>query len=1246
MRRNFVYPHNKIANISLVVDVGVVSLPPTTVPLNCIVMVQKKAVKYSVAQDRFVKKTRQQIDTDGSSFFDDHDWRNIIPSGGSRSSLRKAVTVESFYVKPIAAWVPDKLFENHVPSCPRCRSPRYVDCSAARWINFPKVLFGVSSHQYLDTKLYPCRGCGKRFTGYNRESMDLDEEKYMGFFNIYLSARFAVNEELISFITNMYDKSTSTIHRILTGMATDKYLNDHIYYLHACRAKRVKQRPKNVRKEDQSQTTLDPLLVGVSEAPEASPAERTLLRLQCDLKRTRLNLRSAEMTAAGVIDFARLRKVKNGRNRRSQILASVGVGKLDQFMGAGIHSGRDLVEYTGIHPVWSQTPRRREAFRDLREQCQHIFNARNEVVSRLEQEVSLLQIEIDKKQEEVDLQNNLGLIDLVGRDDDRQAELIRNLEKGNPIFSKMTDPVGYNARIISAGRIDQILLTDFLERKPVQQAKMVGKMSEIVKIDFEYKLPDNVYVYEGVGKCFRPYKSLCTVHNQDNQTVYWKVCAGGEAMDEITPGLIALRERQKDHQEVKLVYVDNTDSVGDKLKAIFPTAEIREDPFHWMKRWDKVLADKNGESGAIFRGLMSRALYNCTDTEYRDAEAVVKSKLIEAKKLRQDERPTRKQVMKEVRSVIPQPQELHNSVKAVLQYCEVEDMALAFKRRTRGDDNTALPSPFFKLNNSSLVDAVRKTQLKCITEGYLSDPVGVTLHRKNPATGKIYCCRGTNSNETDNLYLRLLTGNHIGVARADRLISTYLEMSNDRKRMNRLGEMTDLFTHKTETLALINSMARSAGFKDEELPYRSLSTPPTAEDIEAADIGFDIAVVLPTGKTVGDTIDTGVPSAASDDNIEDDRVLQEEDQAAGNVRSTAGNTVNSVVDVDDDSNDPVVEGSPLDEELNLATETNAALDTVAIDIRVKALLPEVRKRETTMQAFSRLTRMQPWIPFYHGTGPLTASQQEEVILWEAMSQDYKRKLPPRHSSGKGYHSFMIAWNLEAGRRYKVLTVEGDDEVVLINKKSVIQLQEHYDFIQQRLGSAARIETAGEQAEHDSNVQRLNHCLRQTRATIQNQGPVVLAQPIVYPQAGIFPTGNPLTFNADVVRNSLQPAPATARNPAPFVLQPFVVSTLAQHQTKCPLDGFRDRKYCTTCGWQRAHHERDESFGSTCTKELCGKCNRLKKFHNKDHFTGKLQMGPFCRSTPHPDLFERHGWYTAPTRKRKKTVRITALVIII
>ena len=233
----------------------------------------------------------------------------------------KNVTAESFYIKPIAAWVPDKLFPSHVPVCPRCETSRFVDVGKARWINNPKVLFGMDTHRYLDTKLYPCGCCNKRFTGYNRDSMKYSSNLYKGFFNFYLSGRFSVDDKLYAFITSCYDMHTPTIHRILEQACTEKYLNDYMYYLHAARAKRVKAQPPNVVEGNRSRS-LDPVLTNLTNNP-ATPAERTLHSLQSQLKRKRLDLLSAENKVRDSICFKYLKKRKDGRNNNGSCVQNL-----------------------------------------------------------------------------------------------------------------------------------------------------------------------------------------------------------------------------------------------------------------------------------------------------------------------------------------------------------------------------------------------------------------------------------------------------------------------------------------------------------------------------------------------------------------------------------------------------------------------------------------------------------------------------------------------------------------------------------------------------------------------------------------------------------------------------------------------------------------------------------------------------------------------------------------------------------
>jgi hypothetical protein len=91
----------------------------------------------SDAQWLFVKKVRGAIKKDHVGFFGEHDWKHIVPSSGHYDSHllnkgnKKTKSVESFYVKPLAVWVPHLLIRNFVPTCPHCQSKEYVSPSRA-----------------------------------------------------------------------------------------------------------------------------------------------------------------------------------------------------------------------------------------------------------------------------------------------------------------------------------------------------------------------------------------------------------------------------------------------------------------------------------------------------------------------------------------------------------------------------------------------------------------------------------------------------------------------------------------------------------------------------------------------------------------------------------------------------------------------------------------------------------------------------------------------------------------------------------------------------------------------------------------------------------------------------------------------------------------------------------------------------------------------------------------------------------
>jgi hypothetical protein len=1014
--------------------------------------------------------------------------------------------------------------------------------------------------------------------------MKEDAHFYMGFFNFHFSGRFAVDEELHSFITSNYETPTPKIHQTLEQMAVDTYVNDYQLYLHAVRSCKVKKQRQNVSSQDSRQRTLFAVVEDTPVSEQLTPTERTVRSLRNQLRTAKLAHIQAIARTRDRVCFKNLQRIKKGRNTSEMAMPGVGVKKLGELIEEGIMDARDLVEYIGVPKRWSAVQEQRRLFERLRAKAAKLFTDKGKEVDRLSSKVRELEEQLSEAEAALNLQrivteemavNGEGIVE---EEDDSRP----------PTFSRMLDKSGYNGKVLSKDRIDCILMTDFIHRKPIQQAKMMGLSAEVLKIDFEYKIVKKIHVYNGVGKAFRPYKCLATVQNEDNQTVYYKVCQGSETIDEIRQGLEHLCGRNL--KDVVVVYVDNCCNVRQKLLAIFPTAVIKLDPFHWMRRWDAVLFDPNSEEAAIFRGLLRRSMFIVDNVEFARAKSTVKARLVAAGKLRENQSPSTRQILEEARTVIPDKKTLEANVQAVLRYCYSIDFGIEMKKALRDPtDMSDLPRPFFKAmtkvvdsKTKKTVSDVINTQIGHIKDDCLSDPPGVVLHRQNPKTKKIYCCRGTPSCENDNLYIDGLTGKSVGIGCADRLLSTYFEISNDRKKRNRSGEETNdcLFSHRTERFGMVNSLHLSAGLPENELPF-SCCQPALPDDMNAADIGFDKGVSLPNGNSVGE-------------------VIAEEETAI----ELNGNFVEEE-DGDDDN-----ENSDDDDFVEETNEITGMLDLDAIDQKLDWLVPEIRRKESTMDAFKRLTLQRPWIPFHSGTGPRSLVDDEELQLFESMKGNYTRKTSPRNRGG--YYHFMIAWNLEVANRYK-RQADGDEEVILINRKSIQQLQEHCDAMDAKLAMGARVEATWEQNGR-GHLEQLNNTLREGRRNLAPLQPLQEAQPTQYPQEGPRPIGNPTVLNAEIVAGSLRAAPLEQQQQIPYnVLKPV------QNELN-PLLGYRRYTWCITCGYRKSAHEPHERFGKPCKCKWCGKCFQLKRFHHNGI------MGPLCQHPPHPTEGQHRFWY--------------------
>lgn len=293
---------------------------------------------FGEAQATFIKNTRMLLDANAKSFLKGKDWRNLTPCGGRfvvGTLSASLLSAESFYVKPIAAFVPHLLLPNHTPSCPHCESPSHVETfgSKVKWIKCPKILFGITSHRYLDTKLYYCGACNRRFAGYDKKSLQLDANQWAGYFPFNLSSKFAVDDELYSYIVNAGNLPTATITKQLRHMVTQKYLSDHQYYLYLVGANRIKkEETRKVAANDSKQRTIDSIYERRTGKEVKLERRRRLAKSSYDS--TTRNLRAAEKSLHNGLPLRDLMNYKNNRNNygiRSK-LKSIGVTKLQRLL--------------------------------------------------------------------------------------------------------------------------------------------------------------------------------------------------------------------------------------------------------------------------------------------------------------------------------------------------------------------------------------------------------------------------------------------------------------------------------------------------------------------------------------------------------------------------------------------------------------------------------------------------------------------------------------------------------------------------------------------------------------------------------------------------------------------------------------------------------------------------------------------------------------------------------------------------
>jgi hypothetical protein len=431
---------------------------------------------------------------------------------------------------------------------------------------------------------------------------------------------------------------------------------------------------------------------------------------------------------------------------------------------------------------------------------------------------------------------------------------------------------------------------------------------------------------------------------------------------------------------------------------------------------------------------------------------------------------------------------------------------------------------------------------------------------------------------------------------------SFFERKNIDKSVIRLGE-EDYGIYETEKLLALNSYAASIGYHDAQYPFPNVTSPSVSSTDPKEYMGFSYNlpeklrdVSNPTDPTARD-IDYEDESGDSDEEEETLNDYLTEAQIDDLV-NLVGDELDVEVVVDDNSfgeTDSFVAQEL--QQLQIAEEAHV-VDTVNKEFIQKELLRLIPNsdggRESTLQAFNRLTNDYAWIPFRmpDSATPATDTNKAEAHYFTEQEESYSVTVK---SGPRSYRNFSVAWNFEVSRRFKLWS-QGEDDVQQLRLKSTLQLEE-YSLKRKQLQSLQRTVN-----DDDDDQALLNTQFRSTRQQLPDrQEPLLVVPPRFTPQPNsITPFANPTALNAIITMNAVMgnnivtPYRPTA---APYVMQ---LPNLPPNPPSRPTRKlFRSKMYCTTCGWRKKEHTLDEGKGQKpvdCSRSFCGNCYQLKEYH--------------------------------------------------
>jgi len=246
------------------------------------------------------------------------------------------------------------------------------------------------------------------------------------------------------------------------------------------------------------------------------------------------------------------------------------------------------------------------------------------------------------------------------------------------------------------------------------------------------------------------------------------------------------------------------------------------------------------------------------------------------------------------------------------------------------------------------------------------------------------------------------------------------------KRVSRLGEEPEA-SACTETLQALHGLACRCGFKNSDLDFRLPECPHSVNNAKEH-IGFecDLPPELESNVVLEEAVDDE-EEETSELEGPDSFLLEvdfaEEDTRIDPDQFPGGDDTNA------EAND--VQCHPLDDAL--------AMDE---NVDVDVFLPEIPQPESTHESVCRLTKNAPWTPFEEpNKGPSDEVDKVKHALFGALSPNCDRT-GTRLDSAKGCKTFAKAWDLELASLC-TRKLEGE-AVTLTNRKSCLQLQQHFD----------------------------------------------------------------------------------------------------------------------------------------------------------------------------------------------------------